>query len=130
MKGQQPPPPSMRHHCTAAVHLDAMVMIPTAAWNQVSKTLRAEQLLTRKPEDGVAKLEHHGNNVGKDVHHEEMSPELNTMWTKSARTSTMRTKPIKGKALAGMPIERAALLAGESQRWHANQRKGTEMKTG
>ena len=61
----------MGHHCTAAVHLDAMVMIPIAAWNQVSKTFRAEQPLTRRPEDGVAKLEHHGDNVGKDVHHEE-----------------------------------------------------------
>jgi len=36
LKGQQPPPPGMGHHCRAAVHLDAMVMIPTAARKQVS----------------------------------------------------------------------------------------------
>ena len=36
MLGQQPPLPGTGHHCRAAVHLDAMVMIPTAARNQVS----------------------------------------------------------------------------------------------
>ena len=34
--GQQPPSPGTGHHCRAAVHLDAMVKIPTAARNQMS----------------------------------------------------------------------------------------------
>ena len=43
--GQQPPLPGMGHHCRAAVHLDAMVMVPTAARNQVSDPRESESVV-------------------------------------------------------------------------------------
>ena len=47
-KGQQPPLLGVGHHCRAAVHLDAIVLIPTAARNQVSDPKESEhhQIIT------------------------------------------------------------------------------------
>ena len=42
--GQQPPLPGTGHHCRAAVHLDAIVQIPTAARNLVSDPKELSQI--------------------------------------------------------------------------------------